>query len=84
MAAGSRQYTKLGQLMTTVDQPAGVLFIHTLGIMRASVNFEDDTVAAFRIAVLCLGFLIAACGQTGPLVLPEKNDAPTNASAQSK
>ena len=70
--------------MTTVDQPAGVLFIHTLGIMRASVNFEDDTVAAFRIAVLCLGFLIAACGQTGPLVLPEKNDAPANASAQSK
>jgi predicted small lipoprotein YifL len=52
--------------------------------MRASVNFEDDTVAVFRIAVLCLGFLIAACGQTGPLVLPEKNDAPTNASAQSK
>jgi predicted small lipoprotein YifL len=52
--------------------------------MRASVNFEDDTVAIFRIAVLCLGFLIAACGQTGPLVLPEKNDAPANASAQSK
>ncbi|MBB5187738.1 MULTISPECIES: LPS translocon maturation chaperone LptM [Zhongshania] len=70
--------------MATVRQFAGVLFIHALGIMRASVNFEDDTVAIFRIAVLCLGFLIAACGQTGPLVLPEKNDAPANASAQSK
>ncbi|WP_344933826.1 LPS translocon maturation chaperone LptM [Zhongshania borealis] len=40
--------------------------------------------AVFRITVLCLAVLVAACGQTGPLVYPDKNDAPANSSAQSK
>ncbi|WP_373083519.1 lipoprotein [Zhongshania sp.] len=51
--------------------------------MRASVNFGDNTMA-FRITVLCLGLLLGACGQTGPLVYPDKNDAPANSSAQPK
>jgi predicted small lipoprotein YifL len=51
--------------------------------MRDSVNYGDITMAVFRFAVLCFSVLLAACGQTGPLVYPEQNDAPANASAQS-
>ena len=60
-----------------------VLFIPALGIMRDSVDFGDN-IMALRIAVLCLGLLLAACGQTGPLVYPDKNDTPANSNAQSK
>ena len=69
--------------MANMDAAGHVLFTHALGIMRASVNFGDD-IMAFRIAVLCLGLFLAACGQTGPLVYPDKNDAPANSSVQPK
>ncbi|GAA4091430.1 hypothetical protein GCM10022414_13370 [Zhongshania borealis] len=81
---GLRQYTKAERPKAIIDALPDVLFIGTLGIMRASVNFGDNIMAVFRITVLCLAVLVAACGQTGPLVYPDKNDAPANSSAQSK